>query len=131
MDKIRALIAKMQNNERNLMAARNAEWEASAHRTTLIVASGVVVAFAVLLFSILTLGSETSARILVEWALRQNEERIRLLVNSVRDYAIFNPRPPRQSLQVDFTQFRETVKQLGLYWLVVNQAPPPNAFAPK
>ena len=25
---------------------------------------------------------------------------------------------------VDFSQFRETVKQLGLYWLVVNQAPP-------
>ena len=24
---------------------------------------------------------------------------------------------------VDFTKFRETVKQLGLYWLVVNQAP--------
>jgi CheY-like chemotaxis protein len=24
---------------------------------------------------------------------------------------------------VDFEQFRETVKQLGLYWLVVNQAP--------
>lgn len=29
---------------------------------------------------------------------------------------------------VDFDQFRETVKQLGLYWLLVNQAPPPNAF---
>ncbi len=29
---------------------------------------------------------------------------------------------------VDFNQFRETVKQLGLYWLLVNQAPPPNAF---
>lgn len=25
---------------------------------------------------------------------------------------------------VDFTQFRKTVKQLGLYWLLVNQAPP-------
>jgi CheY-like chemotaxis protein len=29
---------------------------------------------------------------------------------------------------VDFDKFRETVKQLGLYWTVVNQAPPPNAF---
>jgi CheY-like chemotaxis protein len=28
---------------------------------------------------------------------------------------------------VDFNQFRETVKQLGLYWLVVNQSPPANA----
>jgi two-component system response regulator len=29
---------------------------------------------------------------------------------------------------VDFDQFRETVRQLGLYWLVTNQAPPANAF---
>jgi CheY-like chemotaxis protein len=32
---------------------------------------------------------------------------------------------------VDFDQFRETVRQLGLYWLVTNQPPPPNAFRPK
>jgi len=30
---------------------------------------------------------------------------------------------------VDFMQFREIIKQLGLYWLVVNQAPPANAFS--
>ncbi|MGA2422121.1 MAG: response regulator [Candidatus Acidiferrum sp.] len=29
---------------------------------------------------------------------------------------------------VGFNQFRETVKKLGLYWLVVNQTPPPSAF---
>ena len=29
---------------------------------------------------------------------------------------------------VDFDQFRDIVKQLGLYWLVVNEAPPANAF---
>ncbi len=29
---------------------------------------------------------------------------------------------------VDFDQFRETVKQLGLYWLLVNQPPPKDAF---
>jgi two-component system, response regulator len=28
---------------------------------------------------------------------------------------------------VDFNQFRDTVKQLGLYWLVVNQGPPASA----
>lgn len=32
---------------------------------------------------------------------------------------------------VDFNQFRETVKQLGLYWLVVNQSPPAGAFTTK
>jgi two-component system response regulator len=29
---------------------------------------------------------------------------------------------------VDFTQFRETVRQLGLYWLLVNSSPPTDAF---
>ena len=29
---------------------------------------------------------------------------------------------------VDFAQFREIIKQLGLYWLVVNEAPPATAF---
>ena len=29
---------------------------------------------------------------------------------------------------VDFAQFRDIIKQLGLYWLVVNQAPPTTAF---
>lgn len=32
---------------------------------------------------------------------------------------------------VDFNQFRETVKQLGLYWLVVNQSPPSSAYSDK
>ncbi len=32
---------------------------------------------------------------------------------------------------VDFDQFRQIVKQLGLFWLVVNQPPPPAAFAGK
>ena len=29
---------------------------------------------------------------------------------------------------VDFDKFRETVRQLGLYWLVVNEPPPVSAF---
>jgi CheY-like chemotaxis protein len=32
---------------------------------------------------------------------------------------------------VDFEQFRNVVKQLGLFWLVVNQAPPASAFRGK
>ena len=32
---------------------------------------------------------------------------------------------------VDFDQFREVVRQLGLYWMVVNVPPPANAFRPK
>ena len=29
---------------------------------------------------------------------------------------------------VDFNQFQEAVNKLGLYWLAVNQTPPPSAF---
>lgn len=31
---------------------------------------------------------------------------------------------------VDFDKFRETIRQLGLYWLVINQPPPKAAFRP-
>ena len=30
---------------------------------------------------------------------------------------------------VDFEQFRESIKQIGLYWLVVNQPPPAGTFS--
>lgn len=29
---------------------------------------------------------------------------------------------------VDFNEFRNIIKQLGFYWLVINQPPPPDAF---
>ena len=32
---------------------------------------------------------------------------------------------------VDFNEFRETVRQLGLYWLLINQPPPAEAFSAK
>jgi len=32
---------------------------------------------------------------------------------------------------VDFNEFRETIKHLGLYWLLVNQPPPAEAFSSK
>ena len=32
---------------------------------------------------------------------------------------------------VDFEQFRQVVKQVGLFWFVVNQPPPPAASQPK
>lgn len=32
---------------------------------------------------------------------------------------------------VDFNEFREIVRQLGLYWLLVNAAPPSSAFSEK
>jgi two-component system, response regulator len=42
------------------------------------------------------------------------------LVEAYRNRANSYMRKP-----VDFTQFAESVRQLGLYWLVLNQVPPP------
>jgi two-component system response regulator len=30
---------------------------------------------------------------------------------------------------IDFVQFAETVRQIGMFWMLVNEAPPPGAFA--
>jgi two-component system response regulator len=30
---------------------------------------------------------------------------------------------------VDFQQFSETIRQIGMFWMLVNQAPPPQVFA--
>jgi hypothetical protein len=32
---------------------------------------------------------------------------------------------------VDFDQFRDTIRTLGFYWLVVNRPPPDEAFGSK
>jgi two-component system response regulator len=30
---------------------------------------------------------------------------------------------------IDFVQFAETVRQIGMFWMLINEAPPPGAFA--
>ena len=30
---------------------------------------------------------------------------------------------------VDFQQFSETIRQIGMFWMLVNQSPPPEVFA--
>jgi CheY-like chemotaxis protein len=30
---------------------------------------------------------------------------------------------------IDFEQFGETVRQIGMFWMLINQSPPPGAFA--
>jgi len=31
---------------------------------------------------------------------------------------------------IDFVQFAETVRQIGMFWMLINEAPPSGAFAP-
>ncbi|HUZ45804.1 MAG TPA: CHASE3 domain-containing protein [Terriglobia bacterium] len=88
MDDIRGLIENMRTHENKLMAARKSNWEASTRRTRLLIGSGVFVAFVFLLLAVLALNSEALRRLRVEQDLHQSESRIRLLVDSVRDYAI-------------------------------------------
>jgi PAS domain S-box-containing protein len=88
MEDVRALIEQMEDHEKNLMAAHNAEWDVSARRTTRLVVFGIAVAFIFLLAAILALNNETTERFRAEEALRGSEEHTRLLVGSIQDYAI-------------------------------------------
>lgn len=88
MDNIRALIARMKDSEKARMASHSAQWQASSHRTRWVVASGVVIAFGILLLAILTLNSETAERIQAEQNLRKSQVRTRMLTDSILDYAI-------------------------------------------
>ena len=40
-----------------------------------------------------------------------------------------NPRL-RSQKPIDFVQFAETVRQIGMFWMLINEPPPPGAFAP-
>jgi PAS domain S-box-containing protein len=88
MDSIRALIARMKDSEKARREARTAQWEASSRRTGWVVASGVVIAFVILLLAILTLNIETGDRIRAERDLRKIQARAKMLADSILDYAI-------------------------------------------
>ena len=88
MDAIRNLITKMKGEERNRIVVQDVQWEASARKTSRLMTFGLITIFAAILLVILILNIEASERVRVERALREGEMQFKLLVESVRDYAI-------------------------------------------
>jgi PAS domain S-box-containing protein len=85
---IKAQIAYMQADERRLLQERSASTQRSSTMVKSIIITGLLVGLAVLLGNTLSLRREMTMRGRAEETLRQNEERMRLMIESVKDYAI-------------------------------------------
>ena len=81
MDAIRTLIAQIENEERKLLRARTAQWEASSRTTAGILIFGLLVVAAVLILSILAMNREASNRLA---ALERADRELRRLNRAFR-----------------------------------------------
>ena len=88
MDQIRAVITEMKEEEQRLLRQRLDTATVSSHRTKTFIIVGNIVALLFLFTAALVIFREMSRRHKAEEALREGDERFRLLVSGVKDYAI-------------------------------------------
>jgi len=88
MDQLRTLIAEMKEEEQRLLRQRLETAEISSRRTKTLIVVGNAVALLFLFTAGLVIFQEMGRRHKAEEALRAGEERFRLLVTGVKDYAI-------------------------------------------
>lgn len=108
MDQIRGLITEMQGEEGRLLGRRLQLASASSRRAKIMIVAGNVVAFMFLLAAALIVHQEMSRRQKAEENLRQSEERFRMLVSGVKDYAIIMLDP--QGIIVSWNVGAERIK---------------------
>jgi PAS domain S-box-containing protein len=89
IDALRAAIVEMKEEEQLLLRQRLRTASVSSERTRVVIVVGSLVALIFLLTAALVIFQEMLRRHKAEEALRQTEERFRLLVTGVNDYAIF------------------------------------------
>ncbi|MDE3067494.1 MAG: PAS domain S-box protein [Verrucomicrobiota bacterium] len=82
-------LARIRDAEDRLLNARQRAAQASARLNLLIILAGSGLACAVGLGAVLAIRRDLKLRRQAEQALRQNEERFRLMVGNIKDYAIF------------------------------------------
>lgn len=88
MDEIRHVLAEMRNQGEDVVKARSADAAASARRTTITISVGCSVMVLVVIVAGLIVRRGVMARKAVERQLREADERYRLLITSVQEYAI-------------------------------------------
>jgi PAS domain S-box-containing protein len=89
IDEIKAQIVSMQADERRLLQQRTIQTQQSSALVKSIIITGLFIGLTVLLVNSLYLQHVRKMRGRAEETLRQNEERMRLMIESVKDYAIF------------------------------------------
>ncbi len=87
-DKIRPLLSGMENNENRLLQARSRVSERTQRRFTDILVVTFLLAAMILGALFLLMTSEVVRRTRAEAAAKENEEKFRLLVSGIQDYAI-------------------------------------------
>src|ERR1700730_3828349 len=89
MGEIQDLVLKMQDEERRLLAVRDAGANRQLNHTKIILALGCLVGLLTALVAEWSVRHENVKRGRTEETLRDSEEKYRMLVDGVRDYAIF------------------------------------------
>jgi PAS domain S-box-containing protein len=87
-EKIALLLKQLKETEEGLLYQRNLDSAHAQSRFTAVLILTYLIAAAILIYVFLRMTAEVSRRTRAEEAAKENEERFRLLVNSVQDYAI-------------------------------------------
>ena len=89
LNDVRAMVAQMRGTEEKLLADRQEQFTRLTKQTEEIILTGSVAAVIVGWIIVIMGRRELRLRALAEARLNQNEERLRLMIAAVRDYAIF------------------------------------------
>jgi PAS domain S-box-containing protein len=88
MNRVRTIIFEMKQEEEDLLKRRALEFRANTRKTSLTFSCVILMEFLLLGLVYYVFRRDTAQRRRADEALRESEERVRLLVDGVRDYAV-------------------------------------------
>ena len=89
MVEYQAIVRQMQDEEHRLLLVRNAETQQSTNRTEFILILGTVLGLLITVAAGWAVQRDSSRREIAERALRESERKYRMLIQGIKDYAIY------------------------------------------